>query len=60
MLTLPGSVVDAARLRDHLDDPGLRVADARRHPVPSADELARVLGERGTGDERPTATGPDP
>lgn len=88
MLTLPGPVVDVGWLRDHHDDPSLRIADVRwslagppgraayasghipravfldaedelaspgagfgRHPVPSADKLARVLGERGIGDE---------
>ena len=88
MLSLPGPVVDTAWLREHLEDPALRVADVRwslagppgqelyaeghvpgavfldaeaelaspgdgpgRHPVPTADKLARILGERGIGDE---------
>jgi thiosulfate/3-mercaptopyruvate sulfurtransferase len=88
VLTLSGPVVDIDWLRDHLDEPALRVADVRwslggppgrdrydeghlpgalfldaenelsspgagpgRHPLPSAPKFARVLGERGIGDE---------
>ena len=88
MLTLPGPIVSVAWLADHIDHPGLRVADVRwalagppgreryegghlpgavfldaeqglsspgegpgRHPVPSPEKLARVLGEVGIGDE---------
>jgi thiosulfate/3-mercaptopyruvate sulfurtransferase len=88
VLSLTGPLVSVEWLRDHLSDPGLRIADVRwslagpsgrelyegghipgaifldadrelsspgegpgRHPVPSAAKLARVLGERGIGND---------
>ena len=88
MVTLSGPIASAAWLADHLEQPGLRVADLRwalsgppgreryegghlpgavfidaehelsspgegpgRHPVPSPEKLARVLGAAGIGDE---------
>ncbi|MBW3613214.1 MAG: sulfurtransferase [Chloroflexi bacterium] len=88
MLTLPGPIADVGWLRDHLEHPGLHIADVRwaltgppgreryaeghlpgaifldaekelsspgegpgRHPVPTGEKLARILGERGIGDE---------
>lgn len=88
VLSLPGPIVSVEWLADHVDHPGLRVADVRwalagpsgrerydighlpgavfvdaehelsspgegpgRHPVPSPEKLARVLGEAGIGDQ---------